>query len=151
MTLTLRSWPLRRWVAAGVGSLVTALLVGVPTGVIPSSFYTRMTPVLWWNYPVWLATALLAGLLVATYVRSPDSGSSPTVGLTGGGVLSVLAVGCPVCNKLVVALVGLSGALNLWAPIQPILGVASLGLLAWALRRRLATEAACPVGTPAAT
>jgi hypothetical protein len=27
-----------------------------------------MTPVLWWNYPVWVLTAILTGLIVATYV-----------------------------------------------------------------------------------
>jgi hypothetical protein len=59
-------------------------------------------------------------------------------------------VGCPACNKIAVLLLGVSGALNLWAPIQPLVGVASVGLLAWALQRRLAGERACPVRPQAA-
>jgi len=149
--MTIARWPGRRWIAAALGAAAVAVLVGVPTGVVPTPFYTRMTPVLWWNYPVWAGTALLGGLLLATYVRAPVADAAPTASLTGGGLLSAFAVGCPVCNKLVVALVGFSGAINLWAPIQPILGVASLALLGWAFWRRLATEAACPVRVGAAT
>jgi hypothetical protein len=77
-------------------------------------------------------------------VRSP----AQPVGLTrtaGGGLLSALAIGCPVCNKLVVMLLGVSGALTVWAPLQPVLGVVSVALLGWALRTRPVTEPACRV------
>jgi hypothetical protein len=52
-----------------------------------------------------------------------------------------------VCNKLVVLLLGSAGAPTVWAPLQPILGLASLGLLGWAPRSRLTAERACPVPT----
>ena len=58
-----------------------------------------------------------------------------TAGLVGGTV-TLFAVGCPVCNKLVVALIGTAGALNVFAPIQPVLGTAAIALLVWSLRRR---------------
>lgn len=64
------SWPARRWAVAAAVAVLAALVIGVPTGVVASPFYTRMTPVLWWNYPVWLVSSLLEGLLVATYVRA---------------------------------------------------------------------------------
>ena len=106
---------------------------GVPrlipaTDIVPNAFYVRMTPILSWNYPVRAATAVLAGLVVATYVRVRPVGSS--VGATaGGGLLSFFAVGCPICNKLVVALIGVSGALSFVAPIQPYLALVGLALL----------------------
>lgn len=109
-----------------------------------------MTPVLWWNYPVWAVTATLTGLIVATYVRTPDQSVRPGRVGVGGGVLSLLAVGCPVCNKVVVFAIGVSGALNLWAPLQPLLAVVSLALLGWALLRRLPGERSCPTPTVAA-
>jgi hypothetical protein len=60
--------------------------------------------------------------------------------------LGWLAVGCPVSNKLVVALLGTSGALNYLAPIQPLLGVLAVGLSATALMVRLrAFHAGCNV------
>lgn len=141
----LRQWPARRWLVAAVGALATALVVGIPTGVLPSSLYTRMTPVLWWNYPIWAVTALLGGLAIATYIRPTQGNTSRFAGMTGGGVLSAFAVGCPVCNKLVVAALGTSGALTIWAPLQPILGIAAAALLGYALLRRLQGELSCPV------
>jgi hypothetical protein len=53
-----------------------------------------------------------------------------------------------VCNKLALVLLGTSGALTFFAPIQPIIGAASLALLGatlfWRLRRR-ADGDACAV------
>lgn len=141
-------WPPRRIAAAGVATVTFALAVGVPTGVIPSPLYTRMTPVLWWNYPIWAATAVVGGLVVATYIRRPGD-RSPRNGVpaaSGGGLLAAFAVGCPVCNKLVVAALGVSGAMTFWAPLQPIIAVGSVGALGWALRSRLRSQYACSIG-----
>lgn len=143
----LQVWPMRRWLAATGGAVVVAVLVGVPTGLISTPWYTRMTPVQWWNYPIWVATVVLSGLAVATYVRTNESSDSSAAGVLGGGILSAFAVGCPVCNKLVVIAIGTSGALNVWAPIQPVLGVAALALLAYALVRRLRAEVSCPAAS----
>jgi hypothetical protein len=141
-------------------TVLAALLIGVPTGMMSTPFYTRMTPVLWWNYPVWAVTSVLEGLLVATYLRigalvpAPEAGEAEsrprTMRAVAAGVLSAFAVGCPVCNKLVVMAIGVSGALSYWAPAQPILALASIALLTHALVRRLRTADACPVpATPA--
>lgn len=86
-------------------------------------------------------TALLAGMLAATWVRS-RSDREVTGRSAVGALLSLLAIGCPACNKLVVLLLGTSGALSLWAPLQPILAIVSIVLLGWALKARLAAEGA---------
>lgn len=141
----LLTWPARRWVAAATGMIITALAVGLPTALLPNPLFTRMTAVTWWSWPVWTATAVLGGLVLATYVRTPDTVGRGAGTGAGGGLLGALAVGCPVCNKMIVALLGVSGALQWWAPLQPLLGVASVALLAWALRTRIRSERACPV------
>ncbi|MDB1088676.1 hypothetical protein PJ985_13975 [Streptomyces sp. ACA25] len=166
----LRGWPRRRHLVALSGAVLTALLIGVPTAVVPSPLFDRMTPVEWWNIPVLAATSLLAGVLLASYVRIPSgsdrhakAGSTEadeavpgeaggaddarrSVRLGGaGGLLAFFAVGCPVCNKLIVLALGTSGALTLWAPVQPVVALASLALIGWATVRRLRAEAACPV------
>jgi hypothetical protein len=144
-------WPVRRWWAAAVGASLVALAIGVPTGVVPNPWFARMTGVTWWSWPVWAVAAALAGLVLATYVRRPDTGGGRVeVGTVGGGVLGFLAVGCPVCNKLVVALLGSAGAMQWWAPVQPLLGVASVVVLGWALWARLGAERACLVRRSAA-
>jgi hypothetical protein len=144
LVTALAEWPARRWLAAAAGAAVFAVAAGVPTDVIANPWFSRMTPVQWWNYPILVATALLGGLVLATYVRSPAEPSGLTT-TAGSGLLSALAIGCPVCNKVVVLLLGFSGALTLWAPLQPILGLLALALLGWALRTRLAAERACPM------
>lgn len=143
-------WPRRRIAVAFLATAGFALAIGVPTGVVPTALYTRMTPVLWWNYPIWALTAVLSGLVTATYVRGPHAtrAANGFGTASSGGLLAAFAIGCPICNKLVVAAVGISGALNLWSPLQPALAAASVLLLAWALRRRLRGARACPVPAP---
>ena len=140
-------WPPRRIAAAALATAVFALAVGMPTGLVPTPFFARMTPVLWWNYAVWPVTAVLGGLVVATYVRRPGQTvtRNGAAAASGGGLITAFAVGCPVCNKLVVAVLGASGAMTVWAPVQPALAVLSVVGLAWALRRRLRNEYACPL------
>ena len=58
------------------------------------------------------------------------------------------AVGCPICNNLVVALIGSGETLRYWAPLQPVLGVLSIALLSTGLGVRLRGAAACPVPPP---
>lgn len=143
-------WPRRRWIAAAGAATLVAVAIGVPTGVVPSALYHRMTPTTWWDYPVWAVSAALAGLTLATYVRAPRNEKEPetdrfTKRSLGATIFSALAVGCPICNKVVVALVGISGALNYWAPLQPLIGVLSVGLLSAGLLVRLRGEVACPL------
>ncbi|MDX3418956.1 hypothetical protein PV661_32605 [Streptomyces sp. MD20-1-1] len=146
----LRGWRTRQWTVAGLGALATAILVGAPTDVVPNPLFGRSVPVQWWNYPALTVTAVLAGIVLTTYVRHPAAPSGPKTHNGGrlgvvGGVLSFFAVGCPVCNKLVLLLLGASGALSYWAPLQPLLAVVSAGLLAEAALRRLSSQTACPV------
>lgn len=142
-------WPTRRWLVAVMAASVAALLMGIPTGIVPTSFYTRMTPVVWWDYPVWALSAALVGLIAATYVRAPDIAAATIPDRSkrsvGAMVLSTFAVGCPICNKLVVALIGASGALSYFQPIQPVLGAAGLALLVAGLMVRIRGETACRV------
>jgi hypothetical protein len=96
---------------------------------------------------------LLVGLLAATYVAEPGGGrfgASREKHVAGGGLLSVFAIGCPVCNKLVVLALGYGGAMTYFAPVQPILGFVSIGLLLYALRLRMRSETLCPAGQPEA-
>lgn len=136
---------MRRWMTGLLALVVSAAAVGVPTDVLDTNLFTRMTPVRWWEYPVLAATALLTGLWFVIPRASGDvRGRGKVFGAT---TLAVFAVGCPVCNKIVVALLGISGALGLWGPIQPALAVLSVAALAAAVvvrwRRRGCAEDTC--------
>lgn len=114
-----------------------ALAVGIPTSLVPNTFFHRMLAPNAWNYLAWLLPAALFGPLMATYLI-PWPQTCKIGGRMGtGGMLSLLAAGCPVCNKLVILAVGASGALDYFRPLQPLLGLASLALLGIALWLRV--------------
>jgi len=144
--VALRGWTPRQRVVATVATLVVGLLVGYATALVPNPVFSRDIPPVWWNYPVWIATSALSGMLIATYVRSAapaDETRSSGLGLAGG-VLAWFAVGCPACNKLALLALGYSGAITWFAPVQPFLGIAALALTAGTLAWRLRGQVACP-------
>lgn len=138
-------WSPWRWRVAALIGAGTALLVAVPTAVIPNPVFGRAMAVTWWSYPTVALTGLLGGLLLATYVREPgqERGDRALRLGTIGGLLSFFAVGCPVCNKLVLLAVGTAGAMAWFAPLQPLLALASLIVLGWSLTLRLRRQVAC--------
>lgn len=75
----------------------------------------------------------------------PSTTSWGVSAAAGGGVLSFLAVGCRICNKIVVWLIGVSGALSFFAPVQPYLAVAGLILFTVSLVVRRWRLVRCPV------
>ncbi len=156
----MRTWSPRRWTAAAGATLISALVLGLPTELIPNPIFGRQIEAPGWTYAAFAVSAVLAGLLLATYVRNEpaevaehdatDDDAQLPMGadekrFTLGGLLSFLAIGCPTCNKLVVLALGSSGALTWFEPVQPVLAVAGIVLLAEALRRRLRSEVACAV------
>jgi hypothetical protein len=139
-------WPRRRWVVAGLAALATVLVVGIPTVLVPTPVFGREVGVTGWAWPALIVTAVLAGLVAATYVRAfPLEAEVADVSRAGmvGGFLTYLAVGCPVCNKVALLALGYTGALQWFAPVQPFLAVAGIALLGYALHRRLQGEIAC--------
>jgi len=145
-----RDWPLRRWMVAAVSAVVTVVVIGVPTLLIPNPVFGRAVPVTWWAWPVLVVTAVLSGLVAATYVARPGAAvvadeTTPMRTSVARGFLAYLAVGCPVCNKIALLALGATGAVRWFAPFQPFLGLAAVALLGYALRRRLTGERACPV------
>lgn len=139
-------WTGRRMIAALGGAVLTAVVIAVPTDLIDTPLFGRSVPVTWWAWPVLAVTAVLSGLLLATYVRAGERPAPDRRRLGAlGGLLSLLAVGCPVCNKLVLLALGTSGAMTWFAPAQPLLAGVSVVLLTWALVSRVRAERRCPV------
>lgn len=145
----LRAWGPRQIAVAAGATVAVALAIGIPTVLIPNPVFGREIAVEPWSYPAWIVTSLLAGVLAATYVRasgpdSPEAAPASRAGLAGG-LLTWFAVGCPVCNKLVLLALGYTGALTWFAPLQPILAAAGVALTAVAVVWRLSGQVACPV------
>ncbi|RJN32368.1 hypothetical protein [Nesterenkonia natronophila] len=158
----LRAWNTRQIAVAAVAAIIVGLLIGVATVLIPNPVFARDIAPVWWNYPVWILTSVLSGMLLATYVRAPASdlaAAAPTgdqgpndsasedrrgsrLGIIGG-VMAWFAVGCPVCNKIALLALGYSGAITYFAPIQPFLALGAMLLTGVALIWRLKGQVAC--------
>lgn len=135
---TIRPW----W---GLGAaLLTLLIIGIPTDIIPNPMFGRDVPVRPWELPVLLATAVLTG----AYFSLQQEKIAPVM---GGSSLALFAVACPVCNKVVLLALGSSGALGIWQPLQPYLAGVSLLLLAaavgWAWRNPCTEKCGVPEHT----
>ncbi|MBI2765922.1 MAG: hypothetical protein HYX53_08440 [Chloroflexi bacterium] len=136
------------WLAALLAALFVLVAVGGTTAIFQNDFFQRMTPVRPQDYVIWLATALLVGLLAGTFVLSRASEQAGKA--VAGGFFADVAIGCPICNKVVVAVIGSSGALTYFGPLQIFIGIGSLGLLALALiLRARAMGGVCPILAPA--
>ncbi|HSW42041.1 MAG TPA: hypothetical protein VLM76_05995 [Patescibacteria group bacterium] len=154
---------------SAVAAVVSLGAVGLVSAIIPNPVFGRAILPEPFAIVVWLVSGLLMGLLAGTYLAPPPAvrvalsapgGTAVAEGPSAaaerrtstfgyiGGIAAFLAIGCPVCNKIILVLLGTSGALTFWAPLQPIVGLASVVLLAGALAWRLRMRArgnACPV------
>ena len=141
------AWPLRRWIVAVATAAVTFLGLGLSSAVIANPVFDRSVSPTPWSMDVLVLTSVLAGALTATYVRSPavptEENELPARGGMIGSALAYLAIGWPACNTLMLRAVGSTGAIELFARIQPFLAAIGLAVLAYALYVRLRGEATC--------
>ena len=137
----------RRLAIAAAVAGFTLLALTVPTDLLPNPVFGRQVPPTAWAWPVAIATALLAGALVAL-PRPASCRPATRTGIAGAG-LAYLAVGCPTCNHLVVLALGTTGALAWFAPVQPYLALVGLAVLALAIAHRLALLRRASVPRPA--
>jgi hypothetical protein len=130
----LSMYPPKAWFMTTLAAAIGLAAIGLTTAIFENWFFVRMTPVRAQDYVIWIVSSVLMGLIVGSYfVAGSTSGDGK---MLSGGLLSVLAVGCPTCNKLVVLLLGTAGALTFFAPIQLYIGIASVLLLGWTLLLR---------------
>lgn len=125
----------QRLLVATGWALFTLLFLGLPTDIIPNPIFAREVPIRWWEYPVIIATVALTFTWFA--IQAPPTLDKQNSRLIGGVTLALFAVACPVCNKIILLLMGTAGALNTWAPLQPYIAAFSLLALGTALWLRI--------------
>ena len=128
----------RFWSLSALYTIGSALLLGIPTRLITTPMFSRVVPTSPQDYAIWIVSALLLGPLLSLMTLYPMPSRKAAQGkgsLLGSGrafagtLLTFFSVGCPVCNKVVVLLLGLGGAMTLFNPLRPFLGLASIVLL----------------------
>jgi len=124
-------YTLKGWAVTALTATIGLAVIGLATAIYENPLFVRMTPVRAQDYGIWIVSSVLMGLIVGSYFVARSTRSDEKI--LSGGLLSVLAVGCPTCNKLVVLLLGTTGALTFFAPLQLYIGIASVLLLGWTL------------------
>ncbi len=137
----------RTWLRVVPIAILAGVVIAVPSDLIDNPLFGRPIEPKPIDFVILVGTSMLIGLILAIRPPRTDEAERQETRTMVGGFVSFLAVGCPVCNQVVVALVGTSGALGWWAPVQPVVGLAAIGLLLYTLRLRLTTYrlAACPL------
>ncbi len=153
-----------RQITVGVlAGLSYLLFVAIPTDLIPNPVFGREIPPTWWSWPSLIVTTVLVAALTASYIKPRDAvaaekedlaarqaaggdsaDEAPTKKGIIGAALTYFAVGCPVCNKIVLLALGYNGALTWFEPFQPILQVLAVAVMVWAIWQRWTYLDACP-------
>jgi hypothetical protein len=132
-----------------VGALGTAGLLGIPTDVIANPWFERKVPTRSFEVIVLVTLSLVAGAIAAT-CATPSTGDTGTrrAGVASG-IVGWFAVSCPLCNPVVVGLLGASGATGAFAHLQPALGAVAVAFAAGALvlRVKAMRRGACRIDT----
>jgi len=145
LATALRLFGVRGWVFALVGALIALLAIGLVASLIENPIFERKLAARDQDYVIWIVASAIAGLIVGTFALTPEGGQGKAV---SGGLLSAIAVGCPVCNQVAVTLLGTSGAISVFGPSQLYIGLFSIALLSWTLLLRAgAVVGACPTGS----
>ncbi|MBI4441481.1 hypothetical protein HY639_04900 [Candidatus Woesearchaeota archaeon] len=113
-----------------IASLVLMLVFGIPTAVIPNSWFTRMTPAGPADYFFLVVNSILFGM----YLTNAPHGGKKDAAATSGGVANALAISCPLCNKLLIAWLGTSTIITYVDPARlwiGLLGTVILGTVLW--------------------
>lgn len=128
-----------RWTRGTAVALLAFVGLGTVSALWSNPLFMRMTPVGGWEIGLLVALSALLGVYVA--IRRPAC-ANRVAGT--GGVLGFLGIACPICNKVLVLLVGGELLLTYFEPVRIYVaaaGAAAVGaavILEWRRGRALA-------------
>lgn len=104
------------------------VILGTVAAIWANPMFMRMTPTSGFEVALLLLQSVLAGIYVA--LPNPGCGQR-TAG--AGAVIGFLGVACPVCNKILVYLIGSTLLLEYFEPVRLYVAMAGVALLAVAI------------------
>jgi hypothetical protein len=88
------------------------------------------------DWSILLVTCVLLSIYIGLYYYTkelPQQQTKATCSAAGGAFLGPLSYGCAICNKILMLLLGLVGVTTYFIPLQPYLGVLSIGFLLYGI------------------
>ena len=116
-----------------LASIILFLLFGIPTDLVPNKYFIRMVPIKITDYIFLSLTSIMLGAYIALHYYSKKTSKKCDYAAYGGAVAGVFAVGCPICNVLLISLFSATAILTYFEPYRPILGVLTIGILGAAI------------------
>lgn len=147
----LRWWTGRQWRVSALGAAVAFVLIGEVGETLPPASVGRMYPVLWWNWVTLGVTAVLLGLVAATFVGPAGRRLLGGAGSGSAGAVAAIAMACPICSPLAIPLLGTGGLLAFLTPDRGWIALAAVVVLSFTLLLRLRAAGSCrvvPAGPP---
>ncbi len=119
---------------AVLSSVVLFFLFALPSAMISNPFFIRMTPPTKYEWFILITTAILGGIYIGLYYyKKQQQNTKATCAATSGSFLGFLAYGCAFCNKILIFILGVSGVMTYFLPIQPYLGALGIILLSYGI------------------
>lgn len=140
-----RWWSPGQWRLAAAVSVFAFLITGEVGQTLPPESVGRMYPVEWWNWVTLVASAVLIGLIAATFAVPGGRRGLAGAGSGSAGTFAAIVMACPVCSPLAIPLLGTGGLLAVLVPDRGWLALASVVLLALTLLLRLRAATTCAV------
>ena len=118
------------------GAVAVAFLAGTGliTGLLPNPLFDRMVPRTALDFAFLILTATLLGAYVVQRSRRPDCSGDACA--YGGALGGFLAVACPHCNAILVALFSATWLSTYVDPLRPLVGALAVALVAGVIYRR---------------
>lgn len=146
----IKLWPYI--VIGSVAAIIAFFLFGIPTAVIPNSYFFRMSPVTIFDYVFLPVNSILLGTFIAllfyqgNYKRLTKLKNTKTESAaTGAAFVNVLALGCPICNVVLVSLFSTTALMTYFEPLRPALAVLTAGILGTAIYFKAKSIKECKV------
>jgi predicted ABC-type exoprotein transport system permease subunit len=109
------------------------LLFGIPTSLIPNPLFMRMTQTNLLDYFLLISTSLLLGAYLGLYRQKKSHSSKACKASYAGGAAGFFGFACPICNKLLVMLLGLAGVVMYIEPVRYALGIIGIAEMTYAV------------------
>ena len=104
------------------------LVLGIPTALIPTGLFKRMTQVTVFDYFFLFLVTVLFGIFISIYLKNKRTNKKTCVA-AGGFFSGWLAVICPICTSVLVYIFGASFLLTYFDPVRPVFGFLSVIVL----------------------
>ncbi|MFH1391001.1 MAG: hypothetical protein ABIH20_01685 [Candidatus Diapherotrites archaeon] len=129
-------------------SILFFIIMGTPTALVPNPLiqYTRMIEATALDYFFLATTSIMLAALISLklYFKSEKkTGAKELV----GGVAGFIAFSCPICNAILVAILGSATIMAFIEPLRPILGMVSIALLGYLIYNTLQCKECNVAGT----